>query len=362
MRTLRSVLRTTSSLAICTAVATGLVGTAPADAAGRATATEMVNVRSGAATSYRVLGQLADGQSVTTTSTSGGWTKVAFQGSSGYVSSQYLTSAAASTAGSYAAGSVRLTTSRLNLRRGAGTSFGVLKVLSSGSKVTMTGKVASGFAQVVSGGTRGWVSTRYLSGVRNLLPSVVGHRVATATLNLRTSSGSSSRTAGEVSKGTRLSITGVTQNGRAQIVYRSAVRWVTAKYLATSTPVAGGGGSYAVERGLKPNAIKVHRAAMVKFPQITTYYGLRSGSDSDHSSGRALDLMVPNYTSAKGKALGQAVANWARANARTLGIHYVIWNQRIWNTQRDREGWRAMAGRGSDSANHKNHVHISVNG
>ena len=60
--------------------------------------------------------------------------------------------------------------------------------------------------------------------------------------------------------------------------------------------------------------------------------------------------------------VGQEVANWARANAKTLGIQYVIWNQRIWNVQRDKEGWRPMADRGGDSANHKNHVHITVYG
>ena len=41
-------------------------------------------------------------------------------------------------------------------------------------------------------------------------------------------------------------------------------------------------------------------------------------------------------------------------------MHYVIWNQRIWNIQRDREGWRYMADRGGDSANHMNHVHVTV--
>ena len=41
---------------------------------------------------------------------------------------------------------------------------------------------------------------------------------------------------------------------------------------------------------------------------------------------------------------------------------YVIWNQRIWNIQRNGEGWRYMADRGGDSANHKNHVHITVYG
>ena len=70
--------------------------------------------------------------------------------------------------------------------------------------------------------------------------------------------------------------------------------------------------------------------------------------------------MIPNYKSSCGKALGGDVAAVGPANARSHDIHYVIWNQRIWNIQRDKEGWRYMADRGGDSANHKNHVHITV--
>jgi ribonuclease D len=70
--------------------------------------------------------------------------------------------------------------------------------------------------------------------------------------------------------------------------------------------------------------------------------------------------MIPNYRSASGKALGYKVAAWAKANARDLEINYVIWNQHIWNVQRNGEGWRYMADRGDDSSNHKNHVHITV--
>ena len=145
-----------------------------------------------------------------------------------------------------------------------------------------------------------------------------------------------------------------------QIIFDKAVRWVTAKYLSKSAPRAMPSSWRAVERGLKPNAIKVHRAVRAKFPQITTYCTVRAGCIPDHSTGRALDCMIPNYRSASGKALGYEVAAWAKANAKSLGINYVIWNQHIWNIQRDSEGWRYMADRGSDSANHKNHVHITV--
>jgi hypothetical protein len=70
--------------------------------------------------------------------------------------------------------------------------------------------------------------------------------------------------------------------------------------------------------------------------------------------------MIPNYKSKAGKALGLKLSRWARTNAKKLGINYVIWDQHIWNNQRANQGWRYMASRGSDTANHKNHVHITV--
>ena len=117
---------------------------------------------------------------------------------------------------------------------------------------------------------------------------------------------------------------------------------------------------YTVEKGLSLRAIALHRASRAKWPQIKTYYGYRNSPGSDHYTGNALDLMIPSYNTTTGKALGQNVANWAVANHQKLGIHYVIWNQQIWNVDRERDGWRAMSDRGSDSANHKDHVHISV--
>ena len=74
-----------------------------------------------------------------------------------------------------------------------------------------------------------------------------------------------------------------------------------------------------MEKGLKPNAIKVHRAMRATFPQITTIGGVRRDALPDHPSGRALDLMIPNYKSASGKALGNEVSRWAQANAESLG-------------------------------------------
>ena len=87
---------------------------------------------------------------------------------------------------------------------------------------------------------------------------------------------------------------------------------------------------------------------------------MRPDALPDHPSGRALDLMIPNYKSKAGKQLGYDLSRWLRAHHKELGINYIIWDQRIWNVQRASSGWRKMGGRGSDSANHKNHIHVTV--
>jgi uncharacterized protein YgiM (DUF1202 family) len=407
-----------------------------ASATTQMTATVGLNIRSGPSTTTDILGGLFRGQTVTAISSSQGWTKISYDGSTAYVASRYLTKGRDLPPPlRIGPGSVKVTTTALNLRTGPGLSYRVIKVLKGGARVTMTGKTARGWAELVNGRSTGWSSMQYLVSSMYGRPAIIGKRVATADLNIRTTSGPNSRTVTEVKKGTALSVTGAIQNGRAQIIYKDrirwvtaryltkltsnlpspprlpkiigtryaaatlnirstyadkyrlitevprgtelmitgvvkngrmqiifekAVRWVTAKYLSKSAPRSIPSSWLAVERGLKPNAIKVHRAMRARFPQITVYGGVRPSVIPDHEQGRALDCMIPNYRSASGKALGNEAAAWAKANARSLGINYVIWNQHIWNITRDSEGWRFMADRGSDSANHRNHIHITV--
>ena len=110
----------------------------------------------------------------------------------------------------------------------------------------------------------------------------------------------------------------------------------------------------AVESGLVPNAIAVHRAVCAAFPEVTTYGGLRPGDDGEHGTGQALDIMIPD------SATGDAIAEFARANAGELGVSEVIWSQQIWTVQRSSEGWRWMEDMGSATANHYDHVHVTV--
>ena len=340
-------------------------------------ATALLNVRNTPSLSASIVGYVSEGQHVTLTGKlSHGYAEVLYGGARKWVTARYLVSA---TDGLPRVTGTRVATADLIIRSSSTNDYVDLGEVKKGTRLSVTGAVQNGRAQIVYSRSIRWVTARYLTNSTvsrpgaPTLPRVVGTRYATTALNVRSSAADRYTLITEVGRGTKLTITGKQSNGRAQIVYGGAVRWVTAQYLSTRKPGAGSGSSstssistssvsYGVERGLKPNAIKVHRAALGAFPQIKAYYGVRPDSIPDHPSGHALDLMLPysNYTSASAHAYGLRVANWARANARSLGIQYVIYNQHIWNIQRDSEGWRFMANRGSDSANHKNHVHITV--
>ena len=57
---------------------------------------------------------------------------------------------------------------------------------------------------------------------------------------------------------------------------------------------------------------------------------------------------------------GRVVSFRPQANAARLGIMYVIYRQHIWDVRMPSSGWRPMEDRGSITANHFDHVHISV--
>lgn len=122
-----------------------------------------------------------------------------------------------------------------------------------------------------------------------------------------------------------------------------------------------------LEAGLTPDAIHVLRCGKARWPQLTSFSTFRSGDPQDHGSGRAVDLMIPNWGEVDGMKLGYEIANWFKDNAAQYGITYIIWRRHIWNIQRDAEGWRDCATQtcysGPDpTAAHVDHVHISVVG
>ncbi|RCG23458.1 hypothetical protein DQ384_34460 [Sphaerisporangium album] len=87
----------------------------------------------------------------------------------------------------------------------------------------------------------------------------------------------------------------------------------------------------------------------------------RPEDSGEHPLGRACDFMLSSggaMPSAGQVALGDEIAAWAIKNGGKLGVKYVIYRQRIYNL--GFPGWRAMEDRGGVTANHFDHVHISM--
>ena len=96
------------------------------------------------------------------------------------------------------------------------------------------------------------------------------------------------------------------------------------------------------------------------FPAIGCY---RPETSGEHPLGRACDFMLSTggiMPTAGNVQRGYQIAAWAQANASQLGIMYIIYRQRIWDIRMASSGWVPMADRGSITANHFDHVHISV--
>ncbi len=104
--------------------------------------------------------------------------------------------------------------------------------------------------------------------------------------------------------------------------------------------------------GITPQAQVVYRQVCAKFPSITTYGGWRASND-DHGQGRAIDIMISSDP-------GWEVANWLVANAEALNVEYVIYQQSIWGSWAPGAGFTPMEDRGSITANHYDHVHVTV--
>lgn len=105
---------------------------------------------------------------------------------------------------------------------------------------------------------------------------------------------------------------------------------------------------------LTANARAVYLAVCAAFGgSVSAFGGYRPGDPGDHGSGRAVDIMVSGDP-------GWAIARYVQAHARELHVTYVIYQQKIWLVGRPTDQWRAMEDRGSRTANHYDHVHVSV--
>lgn len=132
-----------------------------------------LNIRTGSGTDSEILGTFAQGDKVTVLGDAGdGWTKVSYQGQTGYVSSGYLSqkkpetsqgSSGGSSSGSSSSGQVMYATDYVYVRSDDDKNSSTLGCLSTGESVSVVGNTGTGWVQVNYNGQTGYVGENYLS-------------------------------------------------------------------------------------------------------------------------------------------------------------------------------------------------------
>jgi uncharacterized protein YraI len=132
-----------------------------------------LNMRSGPGTGYSIVKTIPKGTAVEIIGTSGSWKKVVYGAYSGWCMGSYLAATSAPVAEQPAPAPVvtapsektyMKTTANLNMRSGAGTGYGIIKVIPKGTTVEVTGS-SSYWKNVTYAGITGWCSGNYLTPV-----------------------------------------------------------------------------------------------------------------------------------------------------------------------------------------------------
>lgn len=108
----------------------------------------------------------------------------------------------------------------------------------------------------------------------------------------------------------------------------------------------------APEQGLQVKTILVSRVISELFPEIHSIGGVRPDALRWHPDGLALDVMIPNPSSAAGIELGNEIVAYVLKNVERLGIQDAIW----------RGTYYTPGGARSGGYGHYDHVHITTTG
>ncbi|MFG1933019.1 hypothetical protein ACGFK1_20595 [Mycobacterium sp. NPDC048908] len=108
----------------------------------------------------------------------------------------------------------------------------------------------------------------------------------------------------------------------------------------------------APEKGLQVRTILAARHISADFPEIHEIGGVRPDALRWHPNGLALDVMIPNPSSAAGIALGNQIVAYVLQNASVFGIQDAIW----------RGVYYTPGGAKSGGYGHYDHVHVTTTG
>jgi hypothetical protein len=127
-----------------------------------------------------------------------------------------------------------------------------------------------------------------------------------------------------------------------------ASRWHVAGKNAPQALIA----DIAPEHGLQVKTILAARTISAVFPEIKNMGGVRPDALRWHPEGLAIDVMIPNPSSAAGIALGNEIVAFALKNANRFSLQDCIW----------RGTYYTPSGPSGSGYGHYDHVHITTHG
>ncbi|MGG0342608.1 SH3 domain-containing protein [Priestia megaterium] len=233
----------TATLATAVTPGFGLIGGNQEKAYAAAAVTYKVtasklNVRSGAGTTYGIIGSVVKGQTLSVMSKSGSWYKINYNGRTGYVSSDYVQASGTATPPAEST-TYTVTASTLNVRSGAGTNYASIGSVKKGQKLSVVSKSGSWY-KINYNGRTGYVSSDYVQASGTATPPAESttYTVTASTLNVRSGAGTNYASIGSVTKGQKLSV--VSKSGSwYKINYNGRTGYVSSDYVqasATTSP------------------------------------------------------------------------------------------------------------------------------
>ncbi|WP_129690622.1 C40 family peptidase [Gottfriedia acidiceleris] len=203
-----------------------------------------VRVRSGAGTSYQILGSVNKNQKLDVISLSNGWYKIKFNGSTGYISASYVGKVTESNNSNnnqvVSSGNYISTGNGVLIRSGAGTSYQILGSVNKNQRLDVI-SVSNGWYKIKYNGVTGYISASYVGKVtesnnsNNNQVVSTGNYISTGNgVRIRSGAGTSYQILGSVNKNQRLDVISLS-SGWYKVKYNGKTGYISASYVGKET-------------------------------------------------------------------------------------------------------------------------------
>ena len=191
-----------------------------------------LNVRSGPGTNNNVLFTVKKNETVEIKDSSNGWYKIKNSlGKEGWASSTYISKYGNTSNSETITTTQKQTTTSVNFRNGAGTSYRIIATLPKGTKVEVISE-SSGWTKAKYDGRLGYIASNYLEDIKINSNTSVTKEVSTDSLNVRSGPSTSYSVLGKLKKGSKVSVISE-NNGWSKINYNGKEAYVSSRYLSS---------------------------------------------------------------------------------------------------------------------------------